>query len=233
MERETILSLLHSLRRFTLKALFTCLAASLPFFFLSKRILGLIVERTAITVYYLSLPEAFTSCLRLSLFLGLFFSFPLLVPFFLHEFKGLVRLSRRDRITFIVLSLALFYLGAAFCFFFVLPSGLRFLLSYGNPGVKPMISVGSFVAFFVGMILAFSTAFEVPVLFSLLGRLGILKSSFLVRYRRYAILLIALFSAIITPTPDVYNMSLLAVPMYGLFEIGVLLLRIEEKRKME
>jgi len=233
MEKEKILSLLGALRRFILRGLITCLVVSLPFFFFSRRLLALLVERMGVKVYYLSISEAFFSCLELSFFLGLFFSVPVLVPLSLRELRSFVRLSRGDRLVFFFLSLLLFYAGSAFCFFVALPSGIRFLLSYGNPGVKAMISVQSFVAFFVGMILAFSFAFEVPVLFVFLGRLGLIRSSLIARSRRYAILLIAVFAAIITPTPDIYNMGLLAVPMYVLFEIGILLLRIEERRKMK
>ena len=80
------------------------------------------------------------------------------------------------------------------------------------------------------MLFAFGVTFEVPIILLILNKLGLVKSRTLVRTRRYAILLITVASALITPTPDIYNMMLLAVPTYVLFEIGILLMKLSEKK---
>lgn len=232
MEKERIISLLNVTKNLILRSIICISVFSFLGLLFSKRLLQLIIDSMDISVYYLSLPEAFFSCLELSVFVGIFLSLPLILFSFLNEIKKTIFLSNAETLLLLFFSLTLFYCGAFFSFFVVIPSGVKFLLSYGNSTVKPLISVGSFVTFLLAMITAFSFTFEIPLVFWILGRFDLLKSSFLIRLRRYAVLLIAIFSAIITPTPDIYNMTLLAIPMYILFEVGIIVLKIEEKRKI-
>jgi sec-independent protein translocase protein TatC len=94
-----------------------------------------------------------------------------------------------------------------------------------------MISVGKYVSFCTGFIFAFGLVFELPLILALLSYLRIVRVSFLTRNRRYAILLITILSAVLTPTPDVFNMALMGGPLYLLFEIGVLLAKIIERKR--
>jgi sec-independent protein translocase protein TatC len=94
-----------------------------------------------------------------------------------------------------------------------------------------MISVGKYVSFCAGFIFAFGLIFELPLILALLSYLRIVKASFLTQNRRYAILLIAILSAVLTPTPDFFNMALMGGPLYLLFEIGVLLAKIIERKR--
>ena len=128
-------------------------------------------------------------------------------------------------------AILLFYLGASFCYFITLPFGIRFLIGYQSAHLKPMISVGKYVSFCAGFILAFGLVFELPLIVALLSYLRIVRASFFSQKRRYAILLIAILSAVLTPTPDVFNMALMGGPLYVLFEIGVLLARIIERNR--
>jgi len=123
----------------------------------------------------------------------------------------------------------LFYLGCVFCYYVVLPNGIGFLLSYQGGPLKAMISTNRFVHFCITFIFGFGASFELPMILLVLGKLGIVNSRTLARTRRYAVLIIAVAAAAITPTPDVYNMSLLGVPLYILYEIGILLLKIGER----
>jgi sec-independent protein translocase protein TatC len=93
-----------------------------------------------------------------------------------------------------------------------------------------MISVEKFITFSAAMIFAFGITFEVPIILLGLNKKGLVKSKTLTRTRRYAVLLITIAAAVITPTPDIYNMMLLAVPTYVLYEIGILLMKISERR---
>jgi sec-independent protein translocase protein TatC len=92
-----------------------------------------------------------------------------------------------------------------------------------------MISTEHFVHFCTAMIFAFGAAFELPILMLALGKLRVVSSRTLSRTRRYAVLVIVIAASVITPTPDIYNMSLLAVPLYVLYEIGILLMRLGER----
>jgi sec-independent protein translocase protein TatC len=94
-----------------------------------------------------------------------------------------------------------------------------------------MISVGKYVSFCTVFIFGFGLTFELPLILALLSYINVVKVAFLTRNRRYAILLIAMAAAVITPTPDFFNMALMGGPLYVLFEIGVILAKIIEKRR--
>ena len=94
-----------------------------------------------------------------------------------------------------------------------------------------MISVGKYVSFCTVFIFGFGLTFELPLILALLSYIKIINVAFLNRNRRYAILLIAIVAAVVTPTPDIFNMALMGVPLYLLFEIGVILVKIIERRQ--
>jgi sec-independent protein translocase protein TatC len=96
-----------------------------------------------------------------------------------------------------------------------------------------MISVGKYVSFCWGFIFAFGLIFELPLVLALLSYLKVVNVAFLTRNRRYAILLIAILSAVLTPTPDFFNMTLMGGPLYLLFEIGIILVKVIERKKAE
>jgi sec-independent protein translocase protein TatC len=131
----------------------------------------------------------------------------------------------------LITAISLFYLGAFFCFFVTLPFGVQFLLGYQSANIKPMISAGKYVSFCTFFIFGFGLTFELPLILALLSYLRVVNAAFLTRNRRYAILLIAIAAAVITPTPDVFNMALMGGPLYILFEIGVILVKIIERKR--
>jgi len=96
-----------------------------------------------------------------------------------------------------------------------------------------MISVGKYVSFCSFFVFGFGLTFELPLVLALLGSIRVVKAGFLTRNRRYAILLIAIVSAVITPTPDFFNMALMGGPLYLLFEVGVILVKIIERKRIE
>jgi sec-independent protein translocase protein TatC len=232
MERETIALLLRASKRFLYKALITIVISGFFSFFYSKGLLGLLLKKADIKIYYLSLPEVFLSSIELSIYAGLFFSIPIVIYLAWHEFHGLSGLKPTQGYLFIIVAIVLFYAGSMFCYSIVLPSGIKFLINYGQGNkIMAMISMQRFVVFCAAMIFAFGLTFEVPIVLLMLGKVGLVKSRTLSRTRRFAALFIVIGSAIITPTPDIYNMALLAVPTYFLYEIGILLMRINEKKQ--
>jgi sec-independent protein translocase protein TatC len=149
------------------------------------------------------------------------------------QFRKALRQKMLHSYLFVAFAVFLFYLGSFFCYFVVLPSGIGFLLSYQGGVIKAMISTERFVHFCVTMIFAFGAAFELPILLLILGKLGVVTVKTLTRTRRYAVLAVVVAASVITPTPDIYNMALLGVPLYVLYEIGILLLWIGERRLTE
>jgi sec-independent protein translocase protein TatC len=135
---------------------------------------------------------------------------------------GLYRKERRWAIPFVLTSAGLFISGGVFAYFVAFRYGLTFLLSIGNGNnVEPMVSITEYFDLFVNVILGVGLVFELPVLIFFLTLLRLASPAFLVRHSRYAILVIFIIAAIVTPTPDVFNMMLFAVPMCLLFYVGV------------
>src|SRR6266705_2572769 len=122
-------------------------------------------------------------------------------------------------------------LGARFCYVVILPVTLRFLLSFGGENIEAGISVSRYLSMSLGLSAACGITFELPLVTLILHHLGLLSVSFLTEHRRYAVLLGAIFTAIITPTPDAFTMSTLLLPMLALYEISIVLMRIAERRQ--
>jgi sec-independent protein translocase protein TatC len=149
---------------------------------------------------------------------------------------GLYRKERRWAAPFVLCTAGLFILGGAFAYFIAFRFGLEFLLSIGRDiGVKPMITATYYFDLFVNATLGIGLVFELPVLLFFLTLLRIVSPRFLMRNTRYAVLAITLIAAIVTPTPDIFNLMLFAVPMWGLFFVGVfasyMLVLHREKRR--
>jgi sec-independent protein translocase protein TatC len=230
MDREKLIDLLEALRRFAYKSLAVVVVSGTCSFFFARSILGFLLKTTNIEMYYLSLPEVFLTSVGVAIYAGVFFALPVVVFLLWHEFRTFTGLNPVHGYLFVVFSILLFYAGSAFCYYIGLPSGIGFLVGYQNDTLKAMISIEKFAGFVSTMIFAFGVTFEVPIILLVLSRTKVLKSRHLTRTRRYAILVIAIAAAVITPTPDIYNMMLLAVPMYMLYEIGILLMKIGERK---
>jgi len=233
MKREEIFQALSSLRKGLLQIIIVILLSAIIVFPISKEFLAYLCQRTLETdlVAY-SIPEAFFSLLKLTLYTSLFCSIPVIFYHLWKAFSPIFRskgLSSANGILFT--SLFLFYLGALFCFFVALPNGVKFLLGYQSAHIKPMISAGKYVSFCAVFIFGFGLTFELPLVLALLSTLRVVNAAFLTRNRKYAILLIGIVAAVVTPTPDVFNMSLMGVPMYVLFEIGVILVKVIERKR--
>ena len=233
MKREEIFQALSSLRKGLLQIIIVILLSAIIVFPISKECLAYLCQRTLETdlVAY-SIPEAFFSLLKLTLYTSLFCSIPVIFYHLWKAFSPIFRskgLSSANGILFT--SLFLFYLGALFCFFVALPNGVKFLLGYQSAHIKPMISAGKYVSFCAVFIFGFGLTFELPLVLALLSTLRVVNAAFLTRNRKYAILLIGIVAAVVTPTPDVFNMSLMGVPMYVLFEIGVILVKVIERKR--
>jgi sec-independent protein translocase protein TatC len=163
----------------------------------------------------------------------IWFKLPLLVsifvasPWVLYQVwafiaPGLYRRERRWAAPFIIISAGLFILGGFFAYFVVFRFGLTFLLGIGiGHYVRPMVTISEYFDLFVNVMLGVGLVFELPVLIFFLTLLRILSPAFLIRHSRYAILAIFILAAIITPTPDVFNLMLFATPMCLLFYLGV------------
>jgi len=183
------------------------------------------------SLVFLSPAEAFWMHMKLAFFAALF----LVLPFLFYQIwkfvaPGLLPKEKRYAVPFVFLSTLLFLAGAAFCLFVVLPFALQFLLAYKTEHLRPMLSIGNYMDFCIKFLLAFGLIFELPLAMVLATRLGFLTPEFLARNRKYAILVNFIVASILTPTPDIFNQSLMAIPLCLLYEVGILASRLTRKR---
>jgi sec-independent protein translocase protein TatC len=191
-------------------------------------------EKSLTSLVFLAPAEAFWAHLKIAIVASLLFSVPVL---FGQTWKfvspGLLEKERKYALPFVVVSSMLFFVGAAFCFFIVLPFAMGFLLTYKTASLTPMISVGRYIDFCLKFLLAFGVVFELPVVIVFLTRVGIVTPRTLSRNRKYAVLLAFVTAALLTPTPDAFNQTLMAVPIIFLYEGGIIASRLFARRKKE
>jgi len=133
-----------------------------------------------------------------------------------------------------LLGSVMFFVGCFFSYIIIFPMALRFLYSYTlSDVIHNEVSLDSYLDNFISLILVMGVVFEMPLISWLLSQVGILKKSFFRKYRRHAIVLLALAAAIITPTGDPFNLSIVFLPLYGLYELSILFVKDDPKEEDE
>jgi len=172
---------------------------------------------------YLNPTEPFNLYLKIAALAGLFLTSPfVLYQVWMFISPGLYRNEKRYVVPFMVSTIALFTTGGYFGYKVVYPQALGFLIHFGRQ-FQPMITIGEYTSLFLSIILGMGLIFEMPILIFFLALMGIVTAGFMWKNFRYAILLIFIIAAIVTPTPDVLNMCIFAAPMIALyvFSIGI------------
>lgn len=143
---------------------------------------------------------------------------------------GLQQKERRMAVPFLLATSGLFLAGAMFCFFVILPFAMNFLLTYKTESLKASLSVERYMDFCLKFILAFGAVFELPVVIVFVTRMGLVTPKTLAQNRKYAVLGAFILAAILTPTPDAFNQTLMAGPIILLYELGILASRLLAKK---
>ena len=177
---------------------------------------------------FTALYEAFFTYLKVAFFGAVFFSFPIwATQLWLFVAPGLYRSEKRAITPFLVASPFLFVMGAALAYYFIFPLAWHFFITFETPpgdGALPIqleAKVSEYLSLVMQMILAFGISFQLPVLLTLLCRVGILSVETLKKGRRYAIVGMFVVAAVLTP-PDVISQVGLAIPLLGLYEISII-----------
>ncbi len=186
-----------------------------------------------IELHFTEVAGSFYAYLKVSLITGVVLAVPLVFyQFWAFVSPGLYHREKAVAFPLVTTSTVLFLTGAAFCYYIVLPLALEFLIGFSDGMLNPIITVNSYVSFAGLLLVAFGVGFELPVVAYLLGRMGLVTAPFLARGRRYAIIIILAAGAIITP-PDVFTQVLLAGPVYVLYEISIIVVRITGRKRDE
>ena len=167
--------------------------------------------------------EALMLHMKMSFFVGIFVAAPyVLYQVWAFIAPGLYSHEKAYAVPFIVAGTFFFLAGAAFGHFFLFPLTFRFMVGFGGPGMKFLPKVDEYYSFYSWFLLGLGAVFQLPVVIFIVARIGLVTPGWLLKQFKYAILIAFVVAAIITPTPDVVTQSLLALPMLGLYLLGVL-----------
>ncbi len=183
-------------------------------------------------LHFTALTEPFMAHLKIGFVAGLMLMLPVLL-YQIWKFisPGLLKHERRYASQFVVFATIFFGIGVLFCFFFLLPFAIPFLVAYKTEHLKPIIKIGEYINFTLMFILGAGAVFELPLIMIVLGRMGIINAGSLSSFRKYAFLTSFVLGGILTPTPDAFNMTLMSIPIYLLYELGILGVRIFGRKK--
>jgi sec-independent protein translocase protein TatC len=170
---------------------------------------------------YLNPVEPFNLYLKIAALAGLFLTSPfVLYQVWMFISPGLYRHEKRYVMPFMASTIALFTAGGYFGYRIVYPRALDFLIGFGSQ-FQPMITIGEYTSLFLSIVLGMGLIFEMPILIFFLALMGIVSAGFMLKNFRYAILVIFIVAAIVTPTPDVLNMCIFAAPMIALYALSI------------
>jgi sec-independent protein translocase protein TatC len=236
--KQPLLEHLIELRRRLLWSLATLVACFFVCFYFAKDIFAVLVQPLLRAgqgkLIYTDIFEAFFVQVKVSLFAALMLAFPVIATqLWRFVAPGLYAKEKKAFLPFLMMTPVFFASGACFAYFVAMPWALQFLLSYQGDvgGVKQeaLPGVGNYLNFVTRFLFGFGAAFLLPILLMILERAGIVTREQLTRSRRYAIVASAAVAAVLTP-PDVVSMLMLLIPLYSLYELAILAIRITHWR---
>jgi sec-independent protein translocase protein TatC len=229
----TMVEHLEELRRRLMVVIAAIAVAAVVGFLVSETVLDLLrapLPDEFQTLYFTSPAGAFVARLKIAGFVGVGLAMPVIM-YELYKFvtPGLLPGERRLLWPFLVVGVLLFALGVAIGYL-VLPLALTFLFGFAGEGIEPLPTIEEYIGFVTTLLIVFGLMLQFPVVLFVLSRLGIVTPRWLASRRRWAILIIAIVSAVATPGGDPFSMVVLALLMYGLFEATLIVVRSVQRR---
>ena len=183
---------------------------------------------------YTGLTQAFFTYMKVAFFSSLILTSPFI---FYQVWKfispALLPQEKKYLVPFVLSSTILFLSGVVFGYFVVLPPAFRFFVSFNNQHLQAMISFNEYIGLFIKFLLGFGLSFQLPVLIFFLAKLGIVTDKMLSQNRKYAILLMFIAAAILTPSPDALSQMLMAIPLLFLYEVSIFVAKFAGRKKEE
>ena len=236
------MSLLEHLEELRTRIIRSFLAVTIAFFgcwafaeeifgFLARPIYRYLPEGSRLT--FLGVTDPFILYVKVAALAAVFLASPIvLYEVWRFVAPGLYGREKRYSIPFVMVGTVLFLGGGAFAYLVAFPFAIEFLLGMGTE-FEAMITIERYFGFLLTVILGLGVMFEVPMLIFVLARIGVVTPAFLMRHFRWAVLLIFIAAAILTPTPDIVNLCIFALPTIGLYLLGVFAAWIVERRESE
>ncbi len=224
----TILEHLEELRSRLIKAGLALIAGTFISLFFTRYLLEILIRPMGgKTPVALRPTESILIYFKIALVAGVILAMPvILYQLVAFVVPGLTRKERRYLYVLLPAGTALYAAGVAFAGLIMLPVAVRYLQGFLADLIAPTYSIDYYISFVTTLLFWTGVVFETPLVIAFLARLGVVTPQFLSRNRKYAVILIAILAAAITPTPDPFNMSIVMVPLLLLYEIGVLLARL-------
>ena len=219
-------------RRLIWSVIAIAVAAALAFIFYDWIFYILILPAEGIELIYIEMTEMIGTIMKVCIFTGII----LAIPFITYQVIMFVSpaLTRREKryVYFILPWIAIMFLGGVvFGYFILVPPATRFLITFGSEIATPQIKVGNYISIITRLLLAIGLVFEMPVVTTFLARIGVLKPEWLAERRKMSIIIAFILAAIITPTFDPINQSLVALPLIVLYEMSIWLAKFVYRRE--
>lgn len=223
----TVLEHLAELRkRIVIAGIGSGIAVVIAAVFLTWPVIALLTQPAGIQLAALRPAETFATYMKVALTTGIALAMPVIVTqALLFVLPGLHPQERRYVYLGVPAITLAFTVGLAFGFFFVIPFAVRFLVGFGGDLVQQIWSIEAYLSFVTSFLFWVGLTFETPIVLFFLAKIGVVSAPQLAGFRRYAIVGAFVLGAMITPTPDPFNQAVVAVPIYLLYELGVLLAR--------
>jgi sec-independent protein translocase protein TatC len=229
----TLMGHLKELRSCLTRSVIALLIALPISFYAAKYVFDILMKPVpGIQLIYTEITEMLGTYAKVTLTIAVI----IILPFIVYQAIMFVRpaLTRRERsYVYIMLpAIALcFLIGATFAYFVLLPPALNFLFTFGSDIAEPMIKVGNYISVLTNLIFWIGLCFEIPIVIFFLAKIGVVKPQWLSRFRKAAYVIAFVIGAVITPTFDPVNQSLVAVPIIILYEFGIILSRLARRKK--
>ncbi len=196
---------------------------------------GFCITKINISLINTEMAGQFTLQINSCLLIGITLGFPyLLYEIWLFVKPALHEKERKAATGFVFYASFLFVLGILFGYYVITPESVNFLSSYTiSPSIQNLFDMDSYLSSVATLTLATGIVFQLPILVYILSSLGILTPKFMKAGRRYAVVVILIISAIITPTPDMMTMTIVSIPLFILYEVGIVVAGVVEKRKLK
>ena len=231
----TLLEHLEELRRVLLICIIAVGICAVGAYVFNDRIMEVLLSPLTAVGYrpvVTGITEAFMVRIKLALFVGFLAALPVILwQVWWFVAPALEKAEQRYFLLFVFGTFFLFLAGVVFGFFGVFRVAVAFLLKFTGSQLVPMLTIDKYISFAIYLLLPFGLIFELPLVSFVVARLGLISSAFLARKRRYALLISVIVAAAITPTPDMITCLIMTAPLYALYEVSLVVVKLTERAK--